>query len=172
MSKPLTSLPTCISCEFGADYPCRNAEGNLDSERLVLALLALACEEPDTPRYDENFWVGDCMDTIVTEEPELGFELILRALAHFKNSPEIAYLAAGPLENLVRSSGTQMIDRIEREAAVNEKFRFLLSGIWGESGTDPGVWRRIQKAVEGGPWLDEDPRTPQGSKKHKPKQEP
>ena len=158
-------LPICFDCQFGAGFPCRDAEGTLEPDRLVNALRVLANEEPDTPIYDENFWALDCMDTIVAERPELGFKLIVFALTYFKEPPEIGYLAAGPLENLVHFNGARMIDAIEREAADNERFRFLLSGIWGESSVDPQIWRRIQRAVEAGPWIDQDPRTPQGSRK-------
>ena len=174
MNNPQTALPSCFACkfdaeycirEFGTSFPCRDANGNLDPDRLVEALRVLANERPETPIYDKHFWAGNCMDTIVAELPELGFKLIVFTLSHFNEPSEIAYLAAGPLENLVRSHGSQMIDQIEREAAGNARFRFLLSGIWGESSTDPAIWRRIQKAVADGPWIDEDPRTPQGSTK-------
>lgn len=166
MNESYEDVPTCLWCKlFDRGFPCRDADGNLDTERLVLALLSLDREERGTPKYKESFWVSACMDVIVAEEPDPGFEIILRTLAQCGTSREIACLAAGPLEKLVQSHGAQTIDRIEHEAACNERFRFLLSGIWGRSRTDPEVWQRIQKAIEEGPWIDEDPRTPQGSRK-------
>jgi len=165
MDKGQQKLPTCTQCQFGAGFPCRNTDGSLDPDRLVNALRVVAYEEPDTPVFDENFWAHDCMDTIVGEMPELGLKLIVFALNYFKEPLEIGVLAAGPLENLVHFHGARMIDAIEREAEENEQFRFLLSGIWGESDVDPQIWHRIQKAVQSGPWIDKDPRTPQGSRK-------
>ena len=158
-------LPACFDCQYGAGFPCRDAEGQLDPDRLVIALRALANEDPETPENDKNLWALDCMDTIVGEMPELGFKLIVFALAYFKKRDEVGFLAAGPLENLVCFHGERMIDEIEREAANNERFRLLLSGIWAETDVKPDIWRRVQDAVGEGPWLDEDPRTPQGSRK-------
>ena len=165
MGEPQTKLPSCFDCQHGADHPCRDAEGHLEPDRLVNALRVLANEQPDSPIYDENFWANDCMDTIVAEMPELGFKLIVFALTYFKEPFEIGCLAAGPLENLVYFHGERMIDEIEREAKDNEQFRLLLSGIWGESDVNPQIWHRIQQAVKDGPWIDQDPRTPQGSHK-------
>lgn len=165
MEKGHQTLPICFECQFGDGFPCRDADGRLDPDRLVNALRVVANEEPDTPAFDENFWAHGCMDTIVGEMPELGFKLIVFALKYFKEPLEVAVLAAGPLENLVHYHGARLIDAIEREAEENERFRFLLSGIWGESHVKPEIWWRIQKAVEGGPWIDRDPRTPQGSRK-------
>jgi hypothetical protein len=39
----------------------------------------------------------------------------------------LSMLAAGPLEDLI---GMETIDRIEREAAANQRFRDLLGGVW------------------------------------------
>ncbi len=159
-------LPTCFDCRYDAGFPCRDTEGNLEPDRLVSALQALANEQVDTPTHDENLWALDCMDTIVSKVPELALKLIIFALTLFRQPHEIGCLAAGPLENLVYFHGERMIDAIEREAADNQRFRFLLSGIWGESDVDPEIWRRIQVAVRNGPWLDQDHRTPQGSEKY------
>ncbi len=98
------------------------------------------------------------MDTLVADEPELAFRIILFALPLFRTDREIGWLAAGPLENLVDAHGARMIEEIEREAAASARFRYLLSGIWGGPPyNDEAVWRRIQAAVRPGPWLDEDP---------------
>lgn len=165
MAESGANLPNCLWCEhFDRGFPCRDAEGNLERAKLIEAYRVLATETDGTSVYEENFWAFECMDTIVSEKPELAFDLIVSALTRFSEANEISILAAGPLENLVQFHGGQMIDRIEREAASNEQFRFLLSGIWGETSVKPEIWRRIQDAVGEGPWIDNDPRTPQGSR--------
>ena len=159
-------LPACFDCKHGTrDFPCRDSEGKLCADRLVDSLLFTLREDVGSTRYEENCWASECVDTIVGKAPETAFRLILLALAQCRTDSEIGRLAAGPLENLVFFHGGRMIEAIEREASENERFRFLLSGIWGESDVDPEIWRRIQAAVRKGPWLDEDHRTPQGSKK-------
>lgn len=165
MHQARRKLPTCVNCRNGAGFPCRDAEGHLDPDQIALALKALATGNPDDPEKDQYLWAIDCMDRFVGERPALGFKLIVFTLTYLEEPQEIGVLAAGPLENLVRCHGERMIDEIEREAARNEKFRLLLSGVWAEFDVKPDIWRRIQNAVADGPWLDRDPRTPQGSER-------
>ncbi|MEL6793158.1 MAG: DUF6869 domain-containing protein, partial [Pseudomonadota bacterium] len=103
----------------------------------------------------------------LVEHSIAGSEFVIDvALAFLELSPtkdEIALFAAGHHENAVKESGPSVIDRIEREAERSIAFSEMLSGIWGGRHADPDVWRRVQEAVGEGPWLDEDPRTPQGS---------
>jgi hypothetical protein len=134
--------------------------------------LDLPLHEGGTPQHDEIFWAYECFDEMAELAPRIAFNCVLVALQQCKNDSDIGFLAAGPLEDLVCEHGPILIDEIEREATSNEKFRYLLSGIWGDpSGAfgvpdvDPDVWRRIQIAVRPGPWLNEGDLTPQGSDK-------
>lgn len=54
----------------------------------------------------------------------------------------LAYIAAGPLEDLVCKAGPAFIDRIEHEAKFNHQFARMLTGVWGRS-ADPAVWARV-----------------------------
>lgn len=166
MSEQEDQLPNCIHCKFNdRGFPCRDAQGGLSIERLVESLLICCQHEVETPEYEVNAWADECARVLVEEAPETAFRVILAALPHFKADLEIAQLAAGPLEDLVTQHGERMIDEIEREALSNERFRYLLSGIWGQAHVPPKVWHRIQSAVEPGPLLDDDPRTPHGTNK-------
>lgn len=165
MHQARRQLPICDHCRNGARFPCRDAAGHLDPDRLAIAVKTLANEDPNDPATDDCLWAIDCMDRLVGERPALGLKLIVFALTYLKEPSEIGVLAAGPLQNLVCFHGERMIDEIEREAAHNEKFRLLLSGIWAEFDVKPEIWRRIRTAVADGPWLVRDPRPPQGSRK-------
>ncbi|MBE9558121.1 MAG: hypothetical protein IMF08_14780 [Proteobacteria bacterium] len=166
MAETNEKLPACYFCEYDdRGFPCRNDDGTLNMDRLAKASLVICQEKSGTPLYKENFWSSFCEKEIVREAPETAFQFIVYALPMFKTNREIAVLAAGPLEDLVVAHGEQMIDAIELEASKNERFRILLSGIWGEARTNPEVWRRIQVAVGDGPHIDDDHRTPQGSRK-------
>lgn len=157
-------LPLCFWCEHdGRDTPCRDKDGIFLPERLAEALLQWCRHEVNTPQHRENSWAFDCMETFVADAPHQALQIILSALPRFQEDAEIAVFAAGPVENLIVKHGPEIIDSVENEAAANERFRYLLSGIWGRSGIDPRVWRRLQIALKQGPWLDNDPRTPQGS---------
>lgn len=56
----------------------------------------------------------------------------------------LAFVAAGPLEDLVCNVGPEFIDRIEHEAKFNRQFGRLLTGVW-LSRADPKVAERIIK---------------------------
>ena len=164
MSNDPDPLHVCIGCQIDdLNFPCRDENGDLHVERLIRAYLATGKADYDVSY--ELFWADDCIDELVSKSPEGAIRFIVAALPHITSDGDLALFAAGPLENLVAAHGASVIDEIEQEARRNSRFRFLLSGIWGEIRTDPEVWRRIQDAVRSGPWLDEDLRTPQGSAK-------
>ena len=164
MSIDLDPLHVCIGCQIdGLNFPCRDENGDLRVERLIRAYLA--SREADGDAGIAEFWAADCIDELVSKAPERAIRFIREALPYITSDEDIAFFAAGPLENLVAEHGVSVIDEIEQEARQSSRFRFLLSGIWGRDRTNPEVWRRIQNAVGSGPWLDEDPRTPQGSAK-------
>lgn len=166
MSGKSDQLPTCFSCKYdGKGFPCRDKHGNLVSERLGESLLLCWRHGVGSPQYEANNWARECIDELVVEAPQTALGLITSILPLFTEDSVIAVFAAGPLEDLLKKHGTQVIDQVEAEAERNERFRYLLSGIWGGSRIDPEVWRRLQIAVKNGPWLDDDFRTPQGSLK-------
>ncbi len=63
---------------------------------------------------------------------------------------EVAYLAAGPLEDLLSKFGPAYIARVESLARSDTVFRDLLGGEWKSSMTE-AVWARVQ-AVRGRAW--------------------
>ncbi|MEL6218086.1 MAG: DUF6869 domain-containing protein [Pseudomonadota bacterium] len=161
------SLPACMDCDLdGLGFPCRT-DGRLDPAKVAEAALrhyratfGATGEFGDSP----DRWAGSCWsETLTQEAPDACLDACIALLELKPTNAEIPYFAAGPLEDLVTQNGPAVIDRIEAEAKVNPQFRYLLSGIWGQSRTDPDVWRRIQAAIEAGPHMDDDPRTPQGS---------
>ena len=54
----------------------------------------------------------------------------------------LAFVAAGPLEDLVCKAGPAFIDRVEHEAKFNKQFGRLLTGVWLRS-ADPVVRERV-----------------------------
>lgn len=132
-------------------------------EGLAVAALVVARTPTDSPESDENFWAFECIDTLVEKAPETALDFLLFALPRFTQDSDVAWLGAGPMENIIGLHGKRLIDRVELEARRDGRFRLLLSSIWGESSTDPEIWKRVQAAVQQGPWLDLDHRTPQGS---------
>ena len=77
------------------------------------------------------------MLAIATREEELGTEVL-------------AYVAAGPLEDLVCRAGPDFIDRIEHEAKFNRQFGRMLTGVW-LNGADPAVRERVEQFCQAFP---------------------
>ena len=70
---------------------------------------------------------------------------VLLAIARREEQIEVealAFIAAGPLEDLICKAGPTFIDRIEREAKFNAQFGRLLTGVW-PGRADPSVRERV-----------------------------
>ena len=58
---------------------------------------------------------------------------VLLAIARGEKELEpeaLAYVAAGPLEDIICRAGPEFIDRVEHEAKFNRQFGRLLTGVW------------------------------------------
>jgi hypothetical protein len=110
----------------------------IDYASLSLSELAPAWVEQTSKAEkdrDQNWHdLADYERELRDDHPDKAVDLILEILKIETNSLVLAVLAAGLLEDVI---GAQSIDRIEREAASNERFRELLRGVGyhGESRT-------------------------------------
>ncbi|MFB6447147.1 DUF6869 domain-containing protein [Bradyrhizobium tunisiense] len=103
----------------------------LDCASLSTAALARAWVEQysksDRDQDDNLFAIMDFERDLREEDPDGLIDLVLEVLKIEANPVLLSLLAAGPLEDVINAA---TIDRIEREARVNERFRDLLGGIW------------------------------------------
>jgi hypothetical protein len=103
----------------------------IDFEALSTPALARAWVEQnfklDKDRDDNWSALFDYQCELVNHEPDKAIDLILEILKIEGSEPLHPLLAAGLLEDAI---GRNTIDRIEREAAANHKFRDLLGGVW------------------------------------------
>ncbi len=86
--------------------------------------------ESGKPQKDQNdLWseLRDYERDITSNEPDRMLDMILEVLKVETNERMLAYLAAGPLEDVICMN---TIDRVEREAAANKRFQRLLGGVW------------------------------------------
>ena len=70
------------------------------------------------------------LDRLVRDAPERAWPLIQGAIQRSSSDHVLAFVAAGPLEDLVRLHLGQFVDRIEAVAAADERCRRALSGVW------------------------------------------
>ncbi len=99
---------------------------------------------------DETFWAFETLGDIARNDPSLCLALIIEILASTDDENVLAVLAAGPLEDVLVHHGPILISQVEREAETNEKFKYLLGGVWRNS-IAPEVWGRVE-ASRGKPW--------------------
>jgi hypothetical protein len=78
-------------------------------------------------RDDTWFALDDRERELERDVPDAVIDLALEVLKIEQNPNLLGLFAAGPLENVV---GPLTIDRIEREAAADPRFRELVCGVW------------------------------------------
>jgi hypothetical protein len=76
--------------------------------------------------------------------------VVLELIERAEDEAVLAFIAAGPLENLIAAHGAVLIERIESRAA-NKTFRRALSGVWGEGRISPDVLSRVRRLVRDEP---------------------
>src|SRR5882672_11234987 len=81
----------------------------------------------------ENFDANEELDELVTDEPERAWPLICEIIRRISPQDEdiLAYVAAGPLEDLLVRHPYAFIDRIVSLARNDAHFRRAMSGVWG-----------------------------------------
>jgi Family of unknown function (DUF6869) len=93
----------------------------------------------------ECFDANEGLDELVTDEPERAWPLICEIIRRISPADEdiLAYVAAGPLEDLLARHPHAFIDRIERLATSDAHFRRAVSGVWGWNSIPPDVRARL-----------------------------
>ena len=97
---------------------------------------------------DESlFWAWETVTDLVQNDLEAGWHVVLELVRAAKDDRMLAYIAAGPLEDLLCSHGSAVIERVEQQAAQDRHFRRGLSGVWGWNRMPHEIWARIEAAV-------------------------
>ena len=78
---------------------------------------------------DSLYWAWEEVDA-ATESLEFGLPLCLALVEAAANPAELAYIAAGPLEDLLRRRGTPAAQALEAPARVSARVREALHQVW------------------------------------------
>jgi hypothetical protein len=150
----------CHDCRFNKRFPCLGRDGTRDYDKLANAYIGKELNVHKDRSGEE--WARECVHALEAADPGATLYFILVALDKLgrANAANLSYLAAGPLENILDNFGAAVIGPIEKIAKKSPKFGLLLSSVWGANRIAPEIWQRVQKAVEKGPLLDQDHRTP------------
>jgi Family of unknown function (DUF6869) len=130
-------------------------ELNYSFDKLVDTLIEYYSYEPKSKEAEDRFWAFEnALNFKFDNNPEGLWRLILEVLKKVPSPLDkgelarpLGRLAAGPLDDLFTDYGPLFIDRIEKEAAVNPKFKNLLGGVW-KGDIDDEIWRRKEKAQQ------------------------
>jgi hypothetical protein len=64
------------------------------------------------------------------DDPDLGMALVMLAASMFDDPHFLFFVAAGPLEDILRKPSVETIDRVVAEARKNARLRWMLTGVF------------------------------------------
>ena len=85
----------------------------------------------------------DAVNELVRHDPEEAWLVVQDLVRRATRDEVLAYIAAGPLEDLLCEHPYVFIDRVETLAAQDARFRRALSGVWGWSRMPPDIVARL-----------------------------
>ncbi|SFW69654.1 hypothetical protein SAMN02800691_3034 [Luteibacter sp. UNCMF366Tsu5.1] len=92
-----------------------------------------------------NFWAYMALDEVRDRDLERYWEIINAIRRMDDSNYMLSNLAAGPLEDLLSSSGSAFIDRCESLAKTDERFKYMLGMVWKNNIPDD-IWERVRLA--------------------------
>lgn len=117
-------------------------------EEIAKDWIALEYAEEGSQTHESKFWAYMVLDDLRVEDPERCW-LILNKIIDIDSSDLILMnLAAGPLEDLLVTHGSDFIGRIESAAKSDPRFRMMLKMVWRNNMPEV-VWERVQRVVAG-----------------------
>jgi hypothetical protein len=120
---------------------------------LVAAYLAHAETSMRDGTDAEHFAAADELNARVTDEPERAWPVICTIIKRIAHDDILAYVAAGPLEDLLVQHPHAFIDRVEVLAKQDPHFRRAVSGVWGSNAMPAEVRRRLDELLGDEPRL-------------------
>lgn len=115
---------------------------SLRDEELVAAYLRHVATKDDS-----LFWAWERLQEYIAKEPRKAWELTLQLIAAAPDASAIAYVAAGPLEDLLYARGALFVDEVERLASSDLKFLSALRRIAGPFTSECDTSNRIVNAA-------------------------
>ena len=79
---------------------------------------------------DDTNWILDYIDKLIEDEPEKALEFVLDLINNCADKKTLAYVAAGPLEDLLVHNGVSVIEKLEIAADADDNIQLALSGVW------------------------------------------
>jgi hypothetical protein len=97
---------------------------------------------------DDSFhWAYEDVCDILSKDPEHAWRLTLAMIDRADDPLTLAYVAAGPLEDLLAWHGAAFVDRVVSLASTDPRFREALGSVWGHKRFAAHIYERVQVAI-------------------------
>jgi hypothetical protein len=97
----------------------------MEPEKLANAYLLFFESKKEADR-----WAWNEVDDLVRRDPDRGWEITCLLVNKANSDEALGFVAAGPLEDLLRKHGPAVIDRIEAASHEDARLQIALSGVW------------------------------------------
>jgi hypothetical protein len=114
---------------------------------LVAAYVQHAVASRSGSNTDGTFWAWEAVDQLTRRDPEALWSFLGSVLPLAADDATLAYVGAGPLEDLVVLYGHAFIDRIEVAAGADPKMLRALCAVWGRDRMAPDIADRLHRLV-------------------------
>jgi hypothetical protein len=107
-------------------------------------------EDDVDPEGEADQWAYDEVEGTVRSGPASRAWALVSTVIRLAPENRVHVEAAGPLEDLVRLRGAELVSEIEAEAVTDENFRWALGNIWlGTSDLPEDILTRVVAASGG-----------------------
>jgi hypothetical protein len=101
---------------------------------------------------DESyFWAFESINDLIGSDPERLWRITVKMIKKTTDESALAYIAAGPLEDLLAYHGDVFIERIEMLARQDPHFCVALTSVYGQTRFKREIYLRVQSACKGTP---------------------
>ena len=125
----------------------------MNDEELITRYLLHAETFTRNRTDDEHFKAFEEIDNRIWNDPERAWPVIREILRRISADNVLAYVAAGPLEDLLVRHPYAFIDRVEALARKDGHFRRAVSGVWGWNSIPEDVRKRLDDVLGDEPRL-------------------
>lgn len=118
-----TGFSTCQSA------PARRPSTALERLSTDLASLVVAYLAYARSRDEKLFWAWSEVDEHCRKKPYIGLAVTRLLVESAASDEELAYVAAGPLEDLVKGHGAHLEQELERALRESPRMRLAITGV-------------------------------------------
>ena len=123
-----------------SDTASQPEEGEL--RRLLMAYIDREARE-GTPAGEIRSRAFEELDAMAREAPERCWRFIEVVLQSSLSDQDLAYIAAGPFEDLLGRHGARFLPLVEEKASDNPNMRMLIATVW-QGRMSAENWKRVQ----------------------------